>query len=125
MRLLKNERGLIRFLFRLIERSYLLFCFVLFIKTGSDSAETYKKMLAELNMMTEFKAEGVMAKRPTLRSLFEGYEAEPDPGRRGRMLSDCIVSLLFMAYGILFIILTVFSFHRSLITRTAPPRGRS
>lgn len=60
-------------------------------------------MLAELNMMTEFKAEGVMVKRPTLRSLFEGYEAEPDPGRRGRMLSDCIVSLLFMAHGIWFL----------------------
>ncbi|KAF8306457.1 hypothetical protein DL93DRAFT_214704 [Clavulina sp. PMI_390] len=76
---------------KLIERSHLPFCPVMSIKTGHDNADTYRKMLERLNLITTSKAEAVMALRPTLRSLFEGYEAEEDADRRAEQLKDAVV----------------------------------
>lgn len=48
-------------------------------------------MLEQLKLVTEGRARAVTALRPNLRSLFEGYEAEPDPDRRADMLTDGVV----------------------------------
>jgi hypothetical protein len=61
------------------------------IKTGTDAKDTYRKMLAELNLVSDARADAVIKQRPTLRSLFEAYEAEPNPARRAAMLSGGVV----------------------------------
>ncbi|KAF9504743.1 hypothetical protein BS47DRAFT_1354803 [Hydnum rufescens UP504] len=76
---------------RLVERSHLPFCPVMSIKTGTDAKDTYRKMLAELNLVSDARADAVIKQRPTLRSLFEAYEAEPNPARRAAMLSSGVV----------------------------------
>jgi len=49
-------------------------------------------MLTQLKLMTESKADTVVAQTPTLRSLFEAYEKEPDPRRRDELLKDGMVA---------------------------------
>lgn len=61
------------------------------IKTGTDAQDTYKKMLEELNLVSDARADAIIRQRPTLRSLFEAYEAEPNPTRRAAMLSNGVV----------------------------------
>lgn len=51
-------------------------------------------MLEQLKQVTEGRARAVRTLRPNLRSLFEAYEAEPDPDRRADMLTNAVVCLL-------------------------------
>lgn len=54
-------------------------------------------MLQQLHGVTESRANAVASLRPTLRSLFESYEGEPDPHRRALMLQHAVVSLFYIA----------------------------
>ncbi|KAF8338757.1 uncharacterized protein EI90DRAFT_3038986 [Cantharellus anzutake] len=76
---------------KLIERSHLPFCSLTNIEVGSDPEDTYKKMLIQLNRITENVADAIVERAPTLRSLFELYQNEPDPIRRNAILSDVVV----------------------------------
>lgn len=49
-------------------------------------------MLEQLNRVTTSGGEAIRTLRPTLRTLFEGYEQEPDADQRAEMLMDAIVS---------------------------------
>lgn len=83
---------------RLIERSHLPFCPLLTVSSGSDCTDTYQKMLEQLKQVTEGRARAVRSLRPNLRSLFEAYEAEPDPDRRADMLTNAVVRFCSAAY---------------------------
>lgn len=62
--------------------------------SGTDNKDTYSKMLQQLKLITEPRAKAVLSMRPTLRSLFEAYEDEPDEEQRALMLRDAVVSIL-------------------------------
>lgn len=55
-------------------------------------------MLEQLNRVTTSGGEAIRTLRPTLRSLFEGYEQEPDADQRAEMLMDAIVSLILHSH---------------------------
>ncbi len=81
------------FFLRLIERSHLPFCPVMNIKAGTDPEDTYMKMLTQLSKVTGNIADAVMERAPTLRSLFESYQNEPDHHRRNALLSNVVVCI--------------------------------
>lgn len=61
------------------------------IEIGRNNGDTYQKMLEQINLVTRARAEAVMTRCPTLRSLFEGYDNAPDANQRAEMLMDTIV----------------------------------
>lgn len=61
------------------------------IKAGTDPEDTYKKMLTQLNKVTGNIADAIMEHAPTLRSLFESYQNEPNPHRRNGLHSNTVV----------------------------------
>ncbi len=89
-----NPLSMLTWLFlRLIERSHLPFCPVMNIKAGTDPEDTYMKMLTQLSKVTGNIADAVMERAPTLRSLFESYQNEPDHHRRNALLSNVVVCI--------------------------------
>ena len=63
---------------RMIERSHLPFCPITSVGSGRDTADTYQKMLEQIQSVTVARGEAIRTLRPTLRSLFTAYEEEAD-----------------------------------------------
>ena len=63
---------------RLRQRSFLPFCPTAGLHSGTDSKDTYLKALQVIPRVTASGADGVREMYPTMRNLFEAYEARKD-----------------------------------------------
>lgn len=79
---------------RLIKRSHLPFCSDTKEKSGRNPLDTWIKMLAQIHRLTESAAHGIVKEYPTMRSLYDAFEARDHPHTRELLLKDCEASYL-------------------------------